>query len=219
MSADTEIVIESFPRSASSFAVAAFRIAQEPDPTSIAHHTHMPAQVLRAARRRIPALVLIRNVEDAVISILIWDPRLSVSSAIRGYIHFYEPLVPHRSGFVLGTFDEVVNDFGSLVLRVNERFATDFRPFQHTPQHLVRIREEIETDFRSRAGDTEALERTIPRPSALREGLKVELRARYRMEAAEPLRRRAEEIFQRLVPSSRDRSPESDLHRAHGARR
>lgn len=195
----TEIVIESFPRTASSFAVAAFRIAQEPDQTIIAHHTHMPAQVLEAAHRGIPALVLIRDVEDAVISILIWKPHLSVSAALRGYIHFYEPLVPNRSGFVLGTFDEVRTDFGALIVQVNERFGTDFRPFEHTPEHLLRIGEEIEADFGSRADDLETLERMIPRPSALREDLKVELRARYRTEAADRLRRRAERIFQALV--------------------
>ena len=47
---DTQVVIEAFPRCASSFAVAAFRLAQEPNPTHIAHHTHMPAQVMEGVR-------------------------------------------------------------------------------------------------------------------------------------------------------------------------
>jgi hypothetical protein len=50
----TQVVIEAFPRCASSFAVAAFRLAQEPRFTHIAHHTHMPATVIRAAAEGVP---------------------------------------------------------------------------------------------------------------------------------------------------------------------
>jgi hypothetical protein len=62
----TEIVIESFRRCASTFAVAASRLAQEPRPMTIAHHTHMPAQVLQGARRRLPILVLSRAPEGEI---------------------------------------------------------------------------------------------------------------------------------------------------------
>src|SRR5918999_5771267 len=67
---DTEIVIEGFPRSANSFAVAAFARAQGRKP-KIAHHVHAPAQVIAAARAGIPAIVLIRNPEEAVLEYVI----------------------------------------------------------------------------------------------------------------------------------------------------
>jgi hypothetical protein len=200
VSEDTQIVIESFPRCASSFAVAAFRLAQEPSPSSIAHHTHTPAQVLEAVRRGLPTLVLTRAPEDAVLSHVIHTPALTPAASLRGYVRFHEPLLPHRAGFVVGLFDEVVTDFGAVIERVNERFGTTFRPFEHRPEHLQRIDREIESDYRSRARSREELDRMVPLPSERRRELKERLRAQYRA-TPEGLRRRAEAAFTALAPS------------------
>ena len=198
---DTEIVIESFPRCASSFAVAAFRLAQEPHASRIAHHTHTPAQVLAAVRRRVPTLVLIRAPEDAVLSHVIHSPSLTPAASLRGYVRFHEPLLPHRDRFVVATFDQVVNDFGAVIGRVNARFGTSFRPFEHRPEHLERIDREIDEDYRSRAGSAEELQRTVPLPSEGRAAIKERLRAEY---AATPpeLRRRALAAFEAIRTSA-----------------
>ncbi|HEU4354561.1 MAG TPA: hypothetical protein VFT27_03145 [Actinomycetota bacterium] len=198
LTGDTEIVIESFPRCASSFAVAAFRLAQEPHASRIAHHTHTPAQVLAAVRRHVPALVLIRPPEDAVLSHVIHTPALTPAVSLRGYVRFHEPLLPHLAGFVVGAFDEVVGDFGAVIERVNRRFATTFRPFEHLPEHLARIDREIEEDYRSRAGSEEDLARTVPLPSERRREMKQRLQAVYRA-TPERLRRRAENAYGRLA--------------------
>src|SRR6266566_5260966 len=65
-----DIVIEGFPRSANSFAVHAFRVAQD-RPVRIAHHLHAPAQVIAAVRARVAAITLIREPEDAVLELVI----------------------------------------------------------------------------------------------------------------------------------------------------
>lgn len=194
---DTEIVIESFPRCASSFAVAAFRLAQEPHASRIAHHTHTPAQVLAATRRRVPTLVLIRSPEDAVLSHVIHTAALTPAVSLRGYVRFHEPLLPHRSGFVVGTFEEVVGDFGAVIERVNHRFGTAFRPFEHRPEHLARLDREIAEDYRSRARSQEDLDRIVPLPSERRREMKDRLRAEYRAVSA-GLRRRAEAAYDTL---------------------
>lgn len=194
---DTEIVIESFPRCASSFAVAAFRLAQEPHASRIAHHTHTPAQVLAATRRRVPTLVLIRSPEDAVLSHVIHTPALTPAVSLRGYVRFHEPLLPHRSGFVVGMFEEVVGDFGAVIERVNHRFGTAFRPFEHRPEHLARLDREIAEDYRSRARSREDLDRIVPLPSERRREMKDRLRAEYRAVSA-GLRRRAEAAYDSL---------------------
>jgi hypothetical protein len=191
---DTDIAIESFPRCASSFAVAAFRLAQEPRPMKIANHTHMPAQVIAAIRRGIPAVVLVREPEDTILSHLIRSPDLSPRGALRGYLRFYEPLVRHREGFVVGTFQDVIHDFGSVIRRVNARFGTSFTEFEHTPANLERLSREIEEDYRPRTTSDEELERIIPRPSGIRDGMKEELHRRYRAEIPAALRRRAEAV-------------------------
>lgn len=90
---DTEIVIEGYPRSANTFAVAAFMLAQE-RPVKMAHHLHAPAQVIRAVKWGIPTLLLIRQPEDAVLSLLIREPGISAERALRDYIRFYNGYGP-----------------------------------------------------------------------------------------------------------------------------
>src|SRR5919112_6338070 len=63
----TQIVIEGFPRSGNTFAVVAFQQAQR-ESVRVAHHLHMPAQVIRAAKWGIPTLLLARKPTDAALS-------------------------------------------------------------------------------------------------------------------------------------------------------
>jgi len=198
----TQVVIEAFPRCASSFAVAAFRLAQEPNPTHIAHHTHMPAQVLEGARRRLPTLVLLRPAPDAIVSHLIRNPDLGPGAAMRGYLRFYGPLVSHRGGFVTTTFDEVVGSFGVAIERLNERFGTAFATFEHTPDHVARIEGEIERDYRAREGSGDHLEAVIPRPSASRETIKAEVAERVRREVSPRALADAHAVYRALLPDA-----------------
>jgi hypothetical protein len=198
----TQVVIEAFPRCASSFAVAAFRLAQEPNPTHIAHHTHMPAQVLEGVRRGVPTLVLVRPAVDAIVSHLIRSPDLGAAAAMRGYLRFYGPLVSRRGGFVTATFDEVVSSFGVAIERLNMRFGTAFAPFEHTPEHVARIEEEIEHDYREREGSGAHLEAVIPRPSASRDAVKAEVAERVRREVSPRLLSDAHAIYRALVPEA-----------------
>jgi len=121
---DKQVVIEGFPRSGNSFARRAFIMAQDEtfDVTSIAHHLHVPAQVVRAAQWQIPTLVLIRRPRDAVLSLVIRDP-ISVDQALRYYISFYETSEKYRDAYVLGLFEEVTEDFGQVMKRINDRFG------------------------------------------------------------------------------------------------
>ena len=194
--ARTDLVVESYPRCASSFAIAAFRLAQEPRSLRIAHHTHASGHVIAAIRRGIPALVLIREPKGAVVSSRIRHPARTNADLLRGYCAFYEPLVRHRGDLVVGTFDEVVGgELGAITRRLNARFGTTFAEFEPTEENVARCLREIDEDWRARRGDGERLERVIPRPSAVREGLKAELQERYEAEAPPKLRQRAERLY------------------------
>jgi hypothetical protein len=83
--------------------------------------------------------------------------------------------------------------------RLNARFETAFGRFEHTPEALERLDREIETDYRSRAGSEDELERTIPRPSRAREAMKARLRGDY-AHAPKDLRRRAVALYEALLP-------------------
>jgi hypothetical protein len=192
--ASTEIVIEGFPRAASSFAVAAFRAAQQ-RPVRIAHHVHAPAQLTAAARMGIPAIALLRSPEDALISYVIRDPRIPMSSAARGYLRFYRPVLRLGSRLVTATFEEVVADFGAVIRRVNARFGSSFEEFEHTEESVARIFAEIDADYRTRMQEGDTFEKAVPRPSELRSNLKEELRRRYRSPAFARMRASLEKLY------------------------
>src|SRR5262245_32533170 len=59
---DTEAIIEGFPRSANTFAATAFQLAQT-KPVRVAHHLHVPSQIIAGARWGIPTIVLVRDPE------------------------------------------------------------------------------------------------------------------------------------------------------------
>jgi hypothetical protein len=192
----TDLLVESYPRCASSFAIAAFRLAQEPESVRIAHHTHASGHVIAAIRLGVPALVLIREPEGAVVSSRIRHPARTNADLLRGFCAFYEPLVPHRGDLVVGTFDEVVGgELGTITRRLNTRFGTTYAGFEPTEENLARCMHEIDDDWRARLGAGERLERVVPRPSPVREGLKSEMRERYATEAPQELRQRAEELY------------------------
>jgi len=190
---NTDVVIEGFPRTGTSFAVAAFNRAQA-RPLDVACHVHAPAQVIAAARRRLPALVVVREPEDTVLSFVIRNPHLSIAQALRGYLRFYAPLLRYRAGFVPADFGEVTGDFGRVTSRLNERFGTAFGEFDHTEENVRSVFEEIEGDYRARVTG-EALERSVARPSGLRAGLKERLRGDYGEPGLAVLRDRAERVY------------------------
>ena len=121
----SDLVVEGYPRSGNSLAVAALAQAQ-PRPIRIAHHIHAPGHVILAVRRRVPVLLVIRPPEDAAVELVVTKPHLTVRLALRGYVRFHAPLVRHRTGFVVATFDEVHDDLAAVVRRLNQRFETLF---------------------------------------------------------------------------------------------
>jgi hypothetical protein len=133
----TEFVIDGYTRSACTFAVYAFQLAQ-PRPVRLAHHLHAPAQLIEAARRGIPALVVIREPEGALLSQIIREPHVSLRGALVSYERFHTRLLPYARSLVAGEFEEVTNDFGSVVRRVNARFGTNYAEFDANPENVRR---------------------------------------------------------------------------------
>jgi hypothetical protein len=202
---DTDLVIESYPRCASSFALAAFNLAQRPAVYRVAHQAHAAGHVIDAARRGVPTLVLIREPEDVVVSNMIRHPKRTVPDLLRGYLRFYQPLLPCRDRFVVGTFCEVTGGRMDVVTRrINQRFGTTFVEFEATEENVATCLREIDEHWRERRGDGDQLERIVPRPSSLREGMKADLHRRYRETAPPHLKGRAEHVFATLAPLEAD---------------
>jgi hypothetical protein len=148
----TELVIDGYTRSATTFAVYAFQLSQE-RPTRLAHHLHAPAQLIEAARRDLPVLALIREPRGAILSQLIRYPGIALRDALVAYSRFYEHLRPYRESFVVGEFKQVTQDFGAVVRQLNARFGTNFAEFVPSDANvrecfeLCRLRESMPTDL------------------------------------------------------------------------
>jgi hypothetical protein len=205
---DKRVVIEGFPRSGNSFARRAFIMAQDEtfDVTSIAHHLHVPAQVVRAAQWQIPTLVLIRRPKDAVLSLVIRDP-ISVDQALRYYISFYETSEKYRDAYVLGLFEEVTEDFGQVIERLNDKFGTTFSLFNHNEENVSKLFAGMETQARKQYGET-LLERKIQRPSADRQRIKYEMEYDLETPKRKKLIAEAEAVYDRLTNPTRNPAPE-----------
>jgi hypothetical protein len=198
----TEICIEGFLRSGNTFTVIAFQHVQ-PRVVSIAHHVHAAGAVTAAVKMGTPTLVLIRPPEDSVLSYVTRWPTLTIGQALRGYVRFYDPLVPYRDRFVVGRFDEVTSDLGAVVRRVNERFGTEFVPYEPTPENERAVRAELDAwDANTNRQEGGRVELGRGRPTEEKEARKAELRERYRGLIHGRAHARADALYRELTRTS-----------------
>ena len=198
LTAETQLVIESFPRSGSMFAISAFLLAQ-PGHVETAHHVHAPAQVLEAVHRAIPALVVVRPPSEAIPSFCLRYPEVSVDRALRSYVAFHEPLRPVLGRLIVATFAQLISDFGLVIRRVNSFYGTRFVPFQHDEENVRRVFEWIDRgDVRS-FGPGETLLRSRARPDPSRDVLKARFQSAYHSSRAVAIRRRAEALYEEFA--------------------
>lgn len=165
-----DLVIEGFPRSANTFATYAFMKANAERNLKIGNHFHSPAQFILAARYDIPAVLVIREPLDAVLSLMVFLPQMSARDGLRRYIGFHEPLLRIRSGFVAARFQEVVGNVDEIIARVNQRFGTSYNHFGHTAERNADLLNWIEADRNARAVDhPELLGDSMKKPLPSRE--------------------------------------------------
>jgi hypothetical protein len=134
---DTKVVIDGYTRSATTFAVYAFQLAQE-RPVRMAHHLHAPAQLIAAAKRSLPTIAVIREPKEAILSQVLREPAVAPRDALWAYARFYACLLPLRCHFVVADFNEITTDFGAVIRRMNRKFGTSFSEFETTPANVER---------------------------------------------------------------------------------
>ena len=142
---NTEITITGFGRSGNTFATIAFQQAQSRE-VNIAHHVHVPAQVIKSANLNIPTIVLIRNPIDSVVSSLVKGNHLREkeislygSEKIKNYYNYYKKILPYRKSFFIAPFNMVIKDFGKIISRFNERFNTSYKVFDHSKKKEKKV--------------------------------------------------------------------------------
>ncbi|HEX3331385.1 MAG TPA: hypothetical protein VHS27_15775 [Gaiellales bacterium] len=222
----THLVIDGFPRSASTFAVVAFQLAQ-PRLVRVGHHLHAPGQIIRAVHLGVPVLLTVRPPEDTVLSLVIREPYVTIPQGLDAYARFYDRLLGYRDGIVVADFTEVTDRLDRSIARVNARFGTDFAAPELTPERtrecfdLIELRSrrppsrdtihdfltglvpyaELERWAAADRVPTPAVaEARVARPSAHRERRKDALRAAYHGRAHARLRRAAEDLYAIYAP-------------------
>lgn len=196
---DTELVIEGFGRSGSTFAVDAFELVQH-RPVRLAHHTHAAAQVIVAAKKGIPTLVIVRRPAEVAASHM---ARRGISGRppLVAWVRYHERILPYRDRFVVAPFEQITNDLGAAIRAVNERFGTDFAEFETTEASTAGVLERIEARNQQRFGiGTDEGARSLARPTPEREALKSRLGAELDGPPLAPLRARSERLYGLLVP-------------------
>lgn len=194
---DTALVIEGFPRSGNTFSVAAFQIANGPQ-LHLGRHLHGAPHLLRAERLGVPAIALVRAPEDAVPSYLVRRGGLHAEDALVEYLDFYRTAWRARDAFVVGLFDEVTSDFGTVIDRVNVRFGTSFARYEATPENEAAAFELVEEMNRLECRG-EVVESHVGRPSAERDARKAEIAASLERPRAVELLGRAQELYGRYA--------------------
>lgn len=140
----TDLVIEGYPRSATSFAVTAFRYAQDTTELSIAHHLHSTAQIIRAQQYAIPTMLLIRDPLESVSSLLVRNPHLKANIALRSYYLFYYPILRGTPTPLIAPFREVTDNFGLTISRFNATFNLDYQTFAHTTRREQEVLAQVD---------------------------------------------------------------------------
>jgi hypothetical protein len=174
---NTELVMDAFPRSGSTFAVTAFRLAN--GKVELAHHFHAPAQLIRGARLGKPVLLIVRQPKDAVCSFALREPHLSLGLGLKSWINFHRKLLPYAADLVVAGFERITTDFGLVIDEINRKFGTSFARFEHTEENVQACFRSIEKRNAARFGGGTVLEEGVARPSKMRQMQKTSMEEKW----------------------------------------
>lgn len=135
----TEICIEAFPRSGNNYFCSVFR-RRNPQ-VQTANHAHLARQLKMAAKRNLPAVVLIRKPQEAITSLLVMDDSLLLDVAIWRYLRFYRALRPFRDQLLVAKFEDVIQRPHQIINQINLKWQTAFHAREVTPEEAILIRE------------------------------------------------------------------------------
>jgi len=191
---DTEIVIEGFGRSASSYAVVCLELAQD-RPVRSAHHTHASAQVVRAARLGLPTIVIVKKPDDVAISHMVRHPGLSARTILDAWIRFHRGVAEVADDVIVISVEELDREYGDAIERLNAKFGTSFTPPPKTEEFDKRVQDEMW----QRHVDQGRPSLHFGRPTLERQAAKEALRHTLEAPDLAAVRRRAAALYESLI--------------------
>ena len=123
LSPRTDLVIEGFPRSANTWTEALVRVAGPS--LHLAHHSHAAAHVKAAVQAKVPVLVLYRDPDEAIRSLLaMLGGRTSAVDAYADYTSFYKSVLSlPRTSILLVPFQQATEAPSVVIERLAQRFG------------------------------------------------------------------------------------------------
>ena len=194
VSMKTDVCIEGYPRMANTFFVVGVRKTINKN-IIIAHHLHVPAQIIKAIKNGIPAITLIRSPIEAISSHILRNPRLSYQDAINWYIDFYTPLLPLIDKIFVIDFKSVINEPQDMIHKVIKFCGYEQSPIIDIERE--EIYEEIERLDKIDSKKVEADFLTISRPQKERDYKKNRVQKEIRNEYSSLLNK-AEQVYKEI---------------------
>ena len=65
---------------------------------------------------------------------------MTLSQAVRGYIHFYEKIEPYADAYAISPFSLTTKHLDKVIEAVNTRFNTAFGVFEYTDENMKTLR-------------------------------------------------------------------------------
>lgn len=140
---NTDIVIDGFPRSGNTYATYAFIVAQKKN-LIVANHIHKKSQFLLAEKYGIPAILLIRQPVETISSLMIRQPKYDPAVLFEGYYFFYNSL-KISNAFILAPFDKLIDNYGQIIQKVNDKFGTTFDLYQKSIENEEKVKRIVQT--------------------------------------------------------------------------
>lgn len=120
----TGMVMDGFHRSANTYAVNSFLMA---NPTvRVSAHLHSPLALYDARRLGRPMILLVRDPRECIPSFLQMEPRVTPACAIDMYIRHYSATLEHLEYAVVADFPETTGNFAEIIRRCNAKFGSRF---------------------------------------------------------------------------------------------
>jgi hypothetical protein len=198
----TRLVAEGYPRSANSWFEACCRQAWGED-LGIAQHLHAAAPLRAAARRGLPAALLLRAPVPAAASLTLRQPEVHDGRlALAEYVAFHARLLPVADRLLVVPFEAATRDFPACAAALTARFGLDWPAPDWGPEAEAGARARLDALTRARVGRAH-VSYSEARPAAERAARAARAEAARAALAADPrlagLRARAEALHARLL--------------------
>ena len=121
----TGLCIEAPPRCGNSFFVTGFSMAN-PE-VQLAHHHHVPAQVIKAIALRVPVVTLLRNpIDSALAKAAPGNEPFLIGTTLRRWIVFWDVVQGLASPIPVVPFEYLIEDPAGVIARINQQFDASF---------------------------------------------------------------------------------------------